>query len=651
MKKILITSLVIIIATSLYSQTEFNKYKWNTLPATGNPDTIKSINGAVIALERRITEIYLNKENVFEEISVYHKKLKLETHEAIDNYNKIYIPVGNVLEIISIKARFFSPSGKITELPQSSIRLVENLENKGDFKTFAIEGAETGGQLEYYYILRRKFNPYGTVYFQDNAPRAGVEVIFAYPSKLDYIVKCYNGFPRFVLTEGENGTNYLKAGIGYIPAIEKELYSNYEANLMRYEFTLAYNSYVSSLRVYSWASACKNLYANTFELERNEESAIISLIKKLKIPEGKEEDRIRFIENWVKSEISIAEEGEFDERLNEVIKTKQTSTYGAIRLMVAMFDAAGIDFELAITGDNEDQPFDPDFNGFNFLKNQLLYFPAINKYIVPDDLEYRLGLIPENYQGSFALYAREVSFDENLKTLSYDIRQIPIESPVMNTDSIIQEVWIDPDLNLLKTRSHRVFSGKNAATFQSFWHLVDNDKKDEIVQSVFNMGEQNTEIDSYKVRNDSPENIAVNPLIWDLEITANSLVESAGSDILVKIGETIGTQSELYQANTRKLPIDVGLLRNYYRKIKFKIPAGYKVTNASDLNMDVRMMNGGKISCIFNSKVESADGLLIITVIEYYNEPRYPVERYEDFRKVINAAADFNKKTLLLSKI
>jgi hypothetical protein len=99
------------------------------------------------------------------------------------------------------------------------------------------------------------------------------------------------------------------------------------------------------------------------------------------------------------------------------------------------------------------------------------------------------------------------------------------------------------------------------------------------------------------------------------------------------------------------LPIDVGLLRNYYRKIKFKIPAGYKVTNAKDLNMDVRMMNDGKISCIFNSKVESADGLLIITVIEYYNEPRYPVERYEDFRKVINAAADFNKKTLLLSKI
>ncbi|MBK6964818.1 MAG: hypothetical protein IPH20_12990 [Bacteroidales bacterium] len=79
MKKIIIASLLFILVTSLYSQTEFDKYKWNTLPATGNPDTIKSINGAVIALERRITEVYMNKENVFEEISVYHKKLKLET--------------------------------------------------------------------------------------------------------------------------------------------------------------------------------------------------------------------------------------------------------------------------------------------------------------------------------------------------------------------------------------------------------------------------------------------------------------------------------------------------------------------------------------------------------------------------------------------
>jgi hypothetical protein len=651
MKKILILSLLFIIVKGLYSQTEFDKYKWNTLPATGNADTIKGVKGTVIALERRITEIYLNKENIFEEISVYHKKLKLESHEAIDNYNKIYIPVSNVLEIISIKARFFSPSGKITELPQSSIRLLENLENKGDFKTFAIEGAETGGQLEYYYILRKKFNPYGTIYFQDDVPRAGAEVIIAYPSKLEFIVKSYNGFPRFVLTEGENGTNYLKAAIGYIPAIEKELYSNYRANLMRYEFTLAYNRYISSLRVYSWATACKTLYASTFLLERNEQSAIGSLIKKMKIPEGTIEARIRHIENWVKSEISIAEEGDLSEQLTEVIRSKQTSKYGIIRLMVALFDAVDIDFELLVTGDNEDQPFDPDFNGFNFLKNQLLYFPAINNYLVPDDPDYRLGLIPGNYQGSFALYTRPVAYDEKLKSLSYDIRQIPVENPLINTDSIVQEVWIDTDHNLLKARSHRVFCGMNAATFQSFWHLVDNDRKDEIVQSVFNMGKQNTEIDSYTVRNDAPENIGVNPLVWDLEITANSLVETAGSDILVKIGETIGTQSELYQANTRKLPVDVGILRNYYRKIQFKIPPGYKVTNASDLNMDVRMMNNDEISCIFNSIVESTDGLLTITVIEYYNEPHYPVERYEDFRKVINAAADFNKKTLLLSKI
>jgi hypothetical protein len=154
----------------------------------------------------------------------------------------------------------------------------------------------------------------------------------------------------------------------------------------------------------------------------------------------------------------------------------------------------------------------------------------------------------------------------------------------------------------------------------------------------------------WAVEHDSPENIGLNPIIWDLDITANSLVENAGNDIIVKIGETIGTQSELYQPTTRKLPIDVGVLRNYYRKIIFNIPDGYVVTNPTDLNMNIEMLNNGKTSCIFTSEAEVTNNQLIIISTEYYSESKYPVGRYEEFRRVINASADFNKKTILLKK-
>ena len=134
-------------------------------------------------------------------------------------------------------------------------------------------------------------------------------------------------------------------------------------------------------------------------------------------------------------------------------------------------------------------------------------------------------------------------------------------------------------------------------------------------------------------------------------MTAKNLVESAGNDLLVKIGETIGAQSELYQEGTRKLPVDVGLPRSYYRTIRFEIPAAYRIANLDDLQMDVRMNYKDELSCVFRSKAVMSGNTLLISIEEYYTEIFYPLEKYEAFRNVINAAADFNKKTLILKKL
>jgi len=197
---------------------------------------------------------------------------------------------------------------------------------------------------------------------------------------------------------------------------------------------------------------------------------------------------------------------------------------------------------------------------------------------------------------------------------------------------------------------HGAFFGDIAQNFQSFWSFFNTEKKVEILKSVFNMGTENVSINSYKLTHDKPEDIGSKPLLWDLDITANALVELAGNDLIVNIGQTIGTQSQLYQENARKLPINVGVLHSYYRKITFIIPEGYSVKDVSDINMNVVMLNDGKPSCIFTSTAELKDRTVVIYSTEYYTDPTYPVSRYEEFRKVINAAADFNKKTILLTK-
>jgi len=650
MKRIL-TFAFIFLSTGLWAQSEFESYTWNTIPAQNQSDTIKSVDGTVVLLERRITEIYANKQSVFEEIFVFHKKIKVETHQAVNEQNKIYIPIGNVIDILKIEARFISPGGKITNLKKESIKEVENLENKGNFKTFAIEGAEVGGQIEYYYILRKKLTAYGGIFIQEDVPKGDVVVIYAFPQKLGFIFKSYNGFPDFKLTPGEEGKlSYLRAGCGYIPSLRPERYAYYKANLMRYEFTMAYNYYNSLLRVYSWTQAGRNVYDNLIPLKKNEESAVRSWLKKMKLPEKDQESKIRAIENIVKAEISISEDIKDEMDLEDIIKQKQSNKFNSIRLFAALFQTENIDFEIVLTSDMETEPFDPDFNCYNFMDNYLIYFPAIDAYLTPDDPSYRLGLTPSNYQGGYGIFMHPIAYNEKLKTMAYDVKKIPVTSCFTNTDSLYQDIYIDIDQAELKAKSRRVFFGDIGRNFQSFWDFIDNDRKDEIIKVIFNMGSENTHVDSYKVKNDSPENIGVNPIDWDLNITAGSLVESAGDDIIVKIGETIGTQSELYQSSTRKLPVKIDVLRNYYRKIIFNIPEGYTITNPADLNMHVEMINNGKTSCIFTSEATVTGNQLLIISKEYYSETDYPVSRYEEFRKVINASADYNKKTILLKK-
>ncbi len=91
-------------------------------------------------------------------------------------------------------------------------------------------------------------------------------------------------------------------------------------------------------------------------------------------------------------------------------------------------------------------------------------------------------------------------------------------------------------------------------------------------------------------------------------------------------------------------------VHNYFRKLIFDIPAGYTISNLSDLNMKVEMLNNGKLSCCFTSWYEVSGNKLIVYSREYYTENDYPADRFEAFRKVINAAADFNKKTIILTK-
>jgi hypothetical protein len=652
MKQYLIISFLLFSGVLFGQETKYDKYNWNSTPVVLKNDTVKPVDGVKFTFERRIKEVYLNSESIFEEIIVFHRRIKVETNNAIDNYNKIYIPVNNIISILNIKARFISATGKITELAQENIKEVKNLENKGDFRIFAIEGIEIGGEIEYFYTLRSKFLAFQSIRMQGEEPRMNTEVIFTFPSKLDYLIKSYNGFPDFTTEKDEKtGITVVTSKASYIPALAEEKYANYRANLMRYEYSLAYNSYTSVLRLYSWTKVSNNMYNNFYELSKNESEAIDKLSKKLQIKEGKLEQKIRTVENWVKTEISISEAITKTPALDEIIELKQTSKYGATRLIASLFTRLNIPFELVLACDRTERRFDPDFNGWNFLDDYLIYFPDIDQFIVPDDPKIRLGVNAFNYQGEYGLFLHPIKYNEKLGSMAYQIKKLPVLPYKQSIDSLLIKVTCD--FNTLKTDMviHRELSGALGFSFQSFWESIDDERHKEMITEVFDMGDKNTDLQSYKVLNGSRIDIGIKPIIFDLNLIANSLLESAGNDFILNIGKTIGTQSEMYQTTKRKQPIEIEFGHAFCRKIEFNIPKGYKVSNLGEIDMKVEMIEDGKVSAYFSSSHEQVGNTIYIYSHEVYPLLEYPLSNFNQFKEVINASADFNKKRLIITPI
>ncbi len=158
------------------------------------------------------------------------------------------------------------------------------------------------------------------------------------------------------------------------------------------------------------------------------------------------------------------------------------------------------------------------------------------------------------------------------------------------------------------------------------------------------------EIKQVRVENEGKDYFGVLPFVVKATFTSDNIVEKAGLKYLFKIGDLIGPQMEMYQKEVRKLEVENNFNRNYHREITFVIPEGYKITNIDALTMDIYSEENGERIINFTSKYEIVGSSVKVIIDEYYKKLVYPANEYENYRKVINAAADFNKITLFLEK-
>jgi hypothetical protein len=77
------------------------------------------------------------------------------------------------------------------------------------------------------------------------------------------------------------------------------------------------------------------------------------------------------------------------------------------------------------------------------------------------------------------------------------------------------------------------------------------------------------------------------------------------------------------------------------------VPEGYTLKNLETLAMDIQSSQEEPLMG-FVSTYTYKNNLLEIDIKEWYELGDYPVEMFDVYRRIVNAAADFNKKYVVL---
>jgi hypothetical protein len=209
---------------------------------------------------------------------------------------------------------------------------------------------------------------------------------------------------------------------------------------------------------------------------------------------------------------------------------------------------------------------------------------------------------------------------------------------------------LDASTDSLNIDYKQEYTGYYAQNFQPLFDYIEKNKVQEFEESIVKNLHQDITIKSTKIDNKGGDNLGVKPLIVNSKLSSHHFIEKAGDKILVKFGDLIGPQSEMYQEKKRVLPIENDYNREYHRVITFIIPDGYQIKNLDQLNFSVQPFKDKKDAASFVSSYTLVGNKLTVTCDEFYRQIHFSLAEAENYRSVVNAAANFNKIVLVLEK-
>ena len=628
--------------------TEFN---WNDKPVLHDmPDNFKTASAVFLADNRMYLYKFEDKNMV--QYNYLYKLIKVADDKGIETFNKIYIPVYRNAEIRDIKARVITSAGKIIDVPASKIK-DEEIEGSR-YRFFAMEGLDKGSEIEYSYVTKRNPTYFGSETFQSNAaPYARVNISLVVPKHLKFEAMGFNGLK--VLKDSVIDDNRVIAAYSdNIPELDDEKYGLRDPYLQRIDYKLSYNlSSNGGVKMYTWNEMGRNIYRNLTNISDKEKKAVNKFVNAADIPaSANEETKIRLMEDYLKNKINIDDKliSENAENIEAILKTGNTNNFGASRFIIAMLENQGIRYQVVFPSVRNQLPLVEELENWNRIDELLLYFPGTQKYLQPSSVILRYPYVDPYWAATRGLFLKATTIGD-VTTAIAKFDTIPMQPFDQHGHNMEVSAKIDATGDSLIIDSKQILLGYGATVYRPIWAFLTDDKQLDAVKDIISSVAKSENIQNIKTENTKFTDIWDNkPLIISGTIHTSELLDKAGNKLLFKIGELIGPQEQMYQEKPRQLPAEMQYPHVLHRKLKFQVPEGYTIKNLKDLNIDIQEKTGGVVSLGFVSNYTLNGNNLEVEVLETYRDLKYPLAEFETFKKVINAAADFNKIVLVLEK-
>lgn len=681
MKKLLIGMILLCILTNpwLGKSQELESYNWAEAKYLEQNARFASESQVYIVRKHMMDLNYDEKKDQFIKFQMNHFIIQVNDDAALKDRRELEFPsASESSELIEFKARILKKDGTIIEFKKSDAKekpvsqrpkaadeenedeeetekTDEEKDKEKTYEYYDLSSLQKGDQLEYFLVLKIRGSNLGGSFFlyQSKIPIQQYDFEFNTNKEFTFLFKSYNNAPNFVKDSTNKVRSVYKMSDKMVDGIKKEKFSNYSANMRSFVFKLDGYELGKKRNFFTFEDFSNNIYNNTYNNSKKELANIKKAMKMSKMKAGKTDaEKILAFENYIKTQFVVFNFPGLTDlfSITNMFQFNILSADAAVKLMANALLLSKIEHELVVTCDRFDYRFDKDFATNYFIDNIVLYVNNEKKFLDLGSTAYRMGIIPSFLTHNYALFIRQVTTG-GVTTGMGKMKFIDAPDREFSRDDFDINVSFASNLKSLDIELVRTMTGYFAINWQPQFRKLDAEQRVKYEESLVRFMDKEMDVAKVDYLNIEKSDILVKPFITKAIVSSKALISMQDEVITIKIGMLIGEQSDLYKDETRQLPIENRFSRSYKRVLNITLPDGYKVENLEALNHNFEVKNEkGKVAAQFKSNYILNGNNLVVTIDEWFEDIELPASKYQEFRALINASADFAKIEIKLKK-